>query len=612
MEQRPIAITGMHRTGTSMVTRALHDSGLHLLGAGADAFIDAAEDNPEGFWENAAIVACNDDLLEATGGAWDNPPSLPPQGADDPRVAHLVDAAHEALAGLRELGQKELGTWGFKDPRTSLTAPFWMDLEPDLQFMICVRHPIEVALSLKRRNQNSYSLGLSLWEKYYATLVETVPRERRLVTHYDAFFADPAGELGRLCDFAGLDPAEPRVRADLRHHDIDVGLVDAGASPALVALYADLCREADVAVPAESPRDEGRVRRLVLDGAVARQHAAQRQQAIERLEERLRENQAEHKELWEKRSQESQRREEEARQRQADAEALQRRRQADTEALQRRLVRDLAEINQRTRRTDLRVERAVQAVTLRSARRALRRWARRSARLGEANIVKPGKRIAKRGARVAVPRAKVVVVPRARSVAKRLPDPAQDVLRRGRTAARARTSRRRANGASRSAPKASGEKGSAPGTHAARAARHRRTGRGTSSSWSARQFPNASRGSSAWPGHRARPDAVGTEAGSAFPAASCGCVDAAHAGEPVAGLGPLGGRRGVAHRATGGETLRGIPAPRRAGTGRTVVRTARGAARACDQSLPGARRQRRGHGLRPRCEGRDAGSFASR
>ena len=122
MEPRPIAITGMHRTGTSMVTRALHDSGLHLFGAGADAFIDTAEDNPEGFWENAAIVACNDDLLEATGGAWDNPP----------RFRRRAPTTRESLTSStpptrRSPGfaarQKELGTWGFKDPRTSLTAP---------------------------------------------------------------------------------------------------------------------------------------------------------------------------------------------------------------------------------------------------------------------------------------------------------------------------------------------------------------------------------------------------------------------------------------------------------------------------------------------------------
>ena len=76
-----------------MITRALHDSGLHLIGSDAEELIDAAEDNPEGFWENKAIVACNDELLEATGGSWDNPPELPPQAADDPRVAHLAESA---------------------------------------------------------------------------------------------------------------------------------------------------------------------------------------------------------------------------------------------------------------------------------------------------------------------------------------------------------------------------------------------------------------------------------------------------------------------------------------------------------------------------------------
>ena len=77
-----------------MITRALHDSGLHLIGSGAEELIDAAEDNPEGFWENKAIVACNDELLEATGGSWDNPPDLPPQAVDDPRVADVAEAAH--------------------------------------------------------------------------------------------------------------------------------------------------------------------------------------------------------------------------------------------------------------------------------------------------------------------------------------------------------------------------------------------------------------------------------------------------------------------------------------------------------------------------------------
>ncbi len=264
-----------------MVTRALHDSGLHLIAASDEELIDAAEDNPEGFWENKAIVACNDDLLEAAGGAWDNPPELPPLAVDDPRVAHLADAATAAISAL-----SERAPWGFKDPRASLTAAYWLDLCPDLRFVICVRHPLEVALSLKRRNQNSYSLGLRLWERYYATVLDLVPRERRIVTHYDTFFVDPDGEIARLCAFAGLAPVPPRVRTDLRHHTIGIGLEDAGVSANVRALYTELCREAGAVVPHEPPSDEGRVRRLVLDGAVAARHAEQRRAAIDRLEER--------------------------------------------------------------------------------------------------------------------------------------------------------------------------------------------------------------------------------------------------------------------------------------------------------------------------------------
>ena len=290
----PIAITGMHRSGTSMITRGLHESGLHLIGGSADALLEAADDNPEGFWENKAIVACNDDLLEAAGGSWDNPPKLLPMAVDDPRLAEVVEPATAALAGLAENER-----WGFKDPRLCLTAAFWLDLQPDLRFVICVRNPLEVALSLKRRNQNSYSLGLALWERYYQSVLELVPADRRVVTHYDTYFLDPAGELRRICDFAGLDAAELDVRADLRHHDVGVSLDEANLGSGLRELYARLCEEAGAPVPRPTATDEGQVRRLVLDGTVAARHAEQRQQAIERLEERLAESRAAEKEARE-------------------------------------------------------------------------------------------------------------------------------------------------------------------------------------------------------------------------------------------------------------------------------------------------------------------------
>ena len=67
-EAAPVLITGMHRTGTSMVAKALHLAGLYL-GRERD-LIEAAPDNPSGFYEHAGFVRLDDDLLAATGGAW--------------------------------------------------------------------------------------------------------------------------------------------------------------------------------------------------------------------------------------------------------------------------------------------------------------------------------------------------------------------------------------------------------------------------------------------------------------------------------------------------------------------------------------------------------------
>ena len=473
LRNAPIAITGMHRSGTSMITRALHDSGLHLIGTGAEELLDAAEDNPEGFWENKAMVACNDELLEAAGGSWDNPPALPPLAVDDPRVVHIGDASTAAIAALSVHDH-----WGFKDPRTCLTAAYWLDLEPELRFIICVRHPLEVALSLKRRNQNSYSLGLALWERYYASVLEQVPADRRIVTHYDTFFVDPAGELARLCDFAGLEPAQPRVRSDLRHHTIGVDLGDAGASRSLRALYADLCRSAGVAPPSEAATDEGRVRRLILDGAVAERHADQRQAAIERLQER----------------------EQDFRAQLAEAEAGHRAALRDLEGRHRSTVRDLenrlaaerrdhasrlaelqkgtsntleavqaslATIDQRTTAVASRLELVMDEVAagpirlaLRRAERGAGRRLRRALRRGRA-VARPavrtavhqlppsaqdalgrGRRLVKRGVQQPGPTAKVTgrrVLASARTYARQLPPPAQQALRRGRSAYRRTT-----------------------------------------------------------------------------------------------------------------------------------------------------------------------------
>jgi hypothetical protein len=286
--QGAIVVTGMHRTGTSMIAKILRLGGL-WLGRDED-MIDPAPDNPEGFFEHARVVRLNDELLEATGGAWDHPPSTGPLAADDPRVRGLHERALDIIADL-----SATRPWGWKDPRTALTAPFWLDVLPEPRFVICVRHPVEVAISLKRRNQISYLLALTLWERYYTAILDAVAPEQRLVTHYGVHFHEGGAEVGRLLNFAGLpsqnaSSARSGLDEGLRHHQIGISLAEAGVSTRTIELYQSLCGEAGW-VPESgtaTPVSSTTVHRAVVDLEVKKDLTDKQERHIEWLEGQLR------------------------------------------------------------------------------------------------------------------------------------------------------------------------------------------------------------------------------------------------------------------------------------------------------------------------------------
>ena len=64
-----IVVLGMHRSGTSAVTRLLN------LAAGADLprhLMNSRQDNETGFWESQPIADFNEELIEAAKSAWDD------------------------------------------------------------------------------------------------------------------------------------------------------------------------------------------------------------------------------------------------------------------------------------------------------------------------------------------------------------------------------------------------------------------------------------------------------------------------------------------------------------------------------------------------------------
>src|SRR5882724_12102160 len=190
-----------------MVTRLLHRCGLEL-GPESD-LMPAQADNPEGFWEHLGFVALNEELLNELGGAWDLPPK-----ADENFTQARVDPLRMKARLLIE-GFDSSRVWGWKDPRNSLTLPFWQNLLPGLKTVIVVRNPLEVAHSMKERNGTSYSFGLRLWEIYNQRVIETARGKDRLVTHYDLFFGDAETELRRIVRFIGLPDAKVENAAAL-------------------------------------------------------------------------------------------------------------------------------------------------------------------------------------------------------------------------------------------------------------------------------------------------------------------------------------------------------------------------------------------------------------
>jgi hypothetical protein len=240
---QPVAIVGMHRSGTSMVAKLLQQAGLNL-GDETD-LMPPAEENPEGFYEHLEFVRLNDEVLNVAGAGWDCPPAVG------------FDWNHEALDPFRDRARRlaaplwERIPWGWKDPRTSLTLPFWRSAFGPLRSVVVVRNPLEVVTSLHRRNGFSTALGLTLWQIYAERVLEDTSPDERLVTHYDSFFLEPEREISRVLEFLGLnrDQDLPGLKTAaipaLRHHRKTIRDVEEHGFPAVVIdLYLRLCREA--------------------------------------------------------------------------------------------------------------------------------------------------------------------------------------------------------------------------------------------------------------------------------------------------------------------------------------------------------------------------------
>jgi hypothetical protein len=222
--QTAILVLGMHRSGTSAVTRALN-----LLGAAlpSDLIPSDAKENPAGFWESAAIIKAHDNFLASIGSSWSDPLPLPPE-------TMRSEAATECRQALEQILIRDFATaplFAIKDPRMCRLVPLWLEILAargiSAKIVMPIRHPGEVTMSLRRRNDLATDQALAAW-LFHTMAAETATRHLpRAIVDYHQLARSPERALRQMLKELGNWPADDeaisRAAASIdgqhRHHD---------------------------------------------------------------------------------------------------------------------------------------------------------------------------------------------------------------------------------------------------------------------------------------------------------------------------------------------------------------------------------------------------------
>jgi GT2 family glycosyltransferase len=168
--QKMVVVLGMHRSGTSAIAGLLAQLGANF----GHNLIPAANDNRKGFFEDADLVAFNNELLAALGVAWNSCKKIAWSAATLDRLH--AEYGDRACALLETITCDATGTHALKDPRISRLLPFWQQVflrnEVDVGFLWVIRNPDAVAKSLATRNCYSPETSCALWLRYNLDILE--------------------------------------------------------------------------------------------------------------------------------------------------------------------------------------------------------------------------------------------------------------------------------------------------------------------------------------------------------------------------------------------------------------------------------------------------------
>ncbi|WP_211306517.1 hypothetical protein, partial [Extensimonas vulgaris] len=190
-----VIVLGMHRSGTSAITRGLQALGANL---GDTLMPPVPGNNDKGFWEDIDINALNIEMLKTVGGDWF---SLTPVGMPDIELLRSRGFLLRATELLREK-MNASAVFAFKDPRVAKLLPFWNQAAEHLRvnagYVLALRNPLSVAKSLAKRDHLFAEHSYLLWLGHVLESLRGSEGKPRVMVDYDRLMQNPDVELGRV------------------------------------------------------------------------------------------------------------------------------------------------------------------------------------------------------------------------------------------------------------------------------------------------------------------------------------------------------------------------------------------------------------------------------
>lgn len=202
MKKKIIVVIGMHRSGTSALTRALRVLNVDL---GDNLMKPIINVNDKGFFEDLDINRFNDYLLNKMGCIWCS--------CKIPQINQLeiLNDAKDIEVAIELLNSKIRSTnlFGFKDPRVSVLLPFWQKIfelcNIESYYLISIRNPLSVAKSLHKRDKFTIKKGLFLWAEYMLAGIQNTNNKNRVFIQYEELIKYPIDQISKIATKFNLE-----------------------------------------------------------------------------------------------------------------------------------------------------------------------------------------------------------------------------------------------------------------------------------------------------------------------------------------------------------------------------------------------------------------------